>query len=405
MIVSEILAQRYMKRYLLARVVSNFGNGMSPIALAFGVLHLRGGSATELGWILALAPIAMMAMAPFGGVIADKYGRVRVVGICDIWGSVGLFVQAAFFATGHVPVWVLLFANINFGLSWGVFWPASSGVMPAICKDEALQRANSLQYLVSNTAMILGAALGGIIVSTWGSTTGLFIDAATFTFAGSVVFSFRHLVAPNQEPSTLREDLIHGWKTFISYKWAAVVIGGFSVMMATWAMTENILGPLISLKNFHGAKSWAIVLTAESIGYLVGSLIGIKIKLRFPLRAVAILISTLALFSWSMSKPSSLVVIAIAAFIWGVALDLLSTLWSTTLARSVPREALSRVSSYDALGSFLLRPIGLLIAAPLANHFGYTKTLIAIGVVSLLVGLLMLAVPQVRNMELSEINK
>jgi hypothetical protein len=75
------------------------------------------------------------------------------------------------------------------------------------------------------------------------------------------------------------------------------------------------------------------------------------------------------------------------------------------MQREIPREALSRVSSYDALGSFLLRPIGLLIAVPLANHFGYTKTLIAIGVVSLLVGQLMLAVPQVRNMELSEINK
>jgi MFS family permease len=173
-------------------------------------------------------------------------------------------------------------------------------------------------------------------------------------------------------------------------------------MMATSAMTENILGPLIAIKNFHGAKSWAIVLTAESIGYLFGSLIGMKISLRFPMRAVALLIATLSLFSWSLAKPSPLYLIAAAAFIWGIALDLLMSLWSTTLARSVPREALSRVSSYDALGSFLLRPVGLMIAAPLAIHFGYSKTLGAIGLVSLLVALAMVAVPEVRNMQLAD---
>ena len=215
----EILAQRYVKRFLLARFISNFGNGMSPIALAFGILHMRGGSPTELGWVLGASSTTMLIMAPFGGVIADKFGRVKMMGLTDLWGSIPLYMQCAFFATGHVPVWVFLVANINFGLMWGIFWPAQSGVMPAICKEEALQKANALTNFISNAAMIMGAAIGGIIVATLGSTTGLVIDAATFSIAGLIVLSFSHVVPKRAaNDNSMLDDLVHGWKVFLSYR-------------------------------------------------------------------------------------------------------------------------------------------------------------------------------------------
>jgi len=91
-----LLEQRYVKRLYLARFISNLGNGISPVALAFGILHLPNGSASELGWVLGSATITMILMSPFGGVIADKYGRVRMVGLCDTWGAIGLLVQVGF---------------------------------------------------------------------------------------------------------------------------------------------------------------------------------------------------------------------------------------------------------------------------------------------------------------------
>ncbi len=400
MTVKQVLSQRYVKRFLAARLISSFGNGMSPIALAFGILHLRGGSTSELGWVLGSATIAMMVMAPFGGVIADKFGRVRVVGICDIWGSLGLFVQAGFFATGHVPIWVFLFANINFGLSWGVFWPASSGVLPAICRDEALQKANSLQNFISNGSMIAGAAVGGYIVSAWGATTGLFIDAATFTTAGILVFSFGHVVAKRAEDeSSMLDDLLHGWRVFLSYRWIVLVVAGTSFLMMAWAMGENILGPLIAINHFHGAKSWALVLTAESVGYLVGSLIGLRLNFTYPMRWMAALMSVLALYLFTLAHPHSLLLIALSAFVWGIALDIISSVWMTALAREVPREALSRVSSFDALGSYAFRPVGLIIAGPLATAFGIAMTLNWATALVVAIAVLLLCVPQVRNMK------
>ena len=397
----EILAQRYVKRFLLARFISNFGNGMSPIALAFGILHMRGGSPTELGWVLGASSTTMLIMAPFGGVIADKFGRVKMMGLTDLWGSIPLYMQCAFFATGHVPVWVFLVANINFGLMWGIFWPAQSGVMPAICKEEALQRANALTNFMSNAAMIMGAAIGGIIVATLGSTTGLVIDAATFSIAGIIVLSFSHVVPKRAEnDNSMLDDLVHGWRVFLSYRWIVAVVAGFGFITMAWAMGENVLGPLISLKYFNGAKSWAFVLTCESVGFLVGSVIGLKIKLKYPMRFMMAITSTLAIYMWALVRPQSLLVIAASAFLWGIALDLWASVWTTAMVRQVPRESLSRVSSFDAMGSFLFRPVGLMIAGPLSAAIGIPRSMeISAGVVVLVV-VLVLLVPEVRNMEM-----
>ena len=71
----EVLAHKYVKRLFLARFISNYGNGMGPIALAFGILGLPNGSANLLGLVLGTTTVLFLIMAPFGGVIADKYGR------------------------------------------------------------------------------------------------------------------------------------------------------------------------------------------------------------------------------------------------------------------------------------------------------------------------------------------
>ena len=86
---------------------------MAPIALAFGVLALPNGSAQLLGLVLGVQTTIFLIMTPFGGVIADRYGRARMVGICDLVGGLMLFVQVAYFATGNVPTFVLLLVKIG----------------------------------------------------------------------------------------------------------------------------------------------------------------------------------------------------------------------------------------------------------------------------------------------------
>ncbi|CAB4645837.1 unannotated protein [freshwater metagenome] len=395
----EVLAHKYVKRLFIARFVSNFGNGMGPIALAFGILALPNGSANMLGLVLGTTTVIFLLMAPFGGVIADKYGRARMVGLTDMAAGLVLFIQVAYFATGDVPLWVLLVTNGFFGLMWGIFWPAFTGVIPAVLPEAGLQKGNALNAFVTNAGVILGAAAAGILIDVFGVAFTLAIDAASFFFSGLMIFTFRHLT-PRAEHSenTMLDDLLHGWRVFLSFRWIVIIVAAFSFIVMCWAAAENVLGPLIALEHFNGPKSWSFVISAESAGLIVGSLIAIKVKPKFPMRFLMLSSFTITFYIWSLAKPQSLLLIAFGAFLFGITLDLWGTLWNTALQRKVPRESLSRVASFDAMGSMMFRPIGLAIAAPLSTLVGIENFLQVMAAITVVAIVLPLFDPQVRNM-------
>jgi len=398
----EILKRPNYRRFLVARFISNFGNGMGPIALAFGILHMRGGSASLLGIILGIQTVAMLCMVPLGGVIADKYGRVMVLGLMDIIGGSAFLIQAFFFSTGHVPLGVFLAVNIVYGLSWGVFWPAFGGLMPALVDESELQKANSGNQFVANIAIITGTAVGGILVSTIGSTLALTIDALSFIICGLMVFSMRHLSQESTSASSMLDDLKHGWKVFVSIRWLFAIVVGFGAIVMCWAAAESILGPLVAIKNFHGARSWSLVLSAEAVGYIVGSLLGMRIAPKHPMRFLMLSTFSLTVYIFTLAGPLSIWIIAASAFIWGICIDLWGALWNTAMQKEVPEEFLSRVSAFDGLGTLSLRPVGLAIAAPVAAWLGLRTSLELFAGISALVIVAILAVPEVRQMQFSE---
>jgi MFS family permease len=400
----EVLDQPYVKRLFAARFISNFGNGMGPIALAFGVLALPSGSANLLGLILGTTTAIFLLVAPFGGVIADKYGRARMVGITDFLAGAVLLIQAWYFAKGDVPVAVLLLVNGAYGLFWGIFWPAFSGIIPAVVPSQGLQKGNALNQLLTNSGLIIGAAVAGILIDQYGAAITLAIDAASFMISGVMIYSFRHLTprAAHSE-NTVLADLRHGWQVFISFKWIVVLVLSWSFLVMCWAAAENVLGPLIALEHFNGAKSWSLVITAESVGLIVGSIIALKIKPKYPLRFLQLSSFTLTFYIFTMAKPQSLFVIAFAAFLFGITLDLWGTFWNTAMQKKVPREALSRVASFDAMGSMMFRPIGLAIAAPLSALFGIENFLYILAGVSVVAITLSFLNNEVRNMSFEDL--
>ncbi len=388
-----------MKRLYASRFISNFGNGLAPIALAFGILKLPDGNATQLGLVLGSSSVTLLLMFPFGGVIADRYGRARLVGASDIVAGSLFTVQAILFFTGNAPIPVLMIINALFGITWGIWWPAFSGILPALLPDESLQRGNAFNQLFSNVAMVLGAATGGILVTNFGSAFALLIDAFSFIVAGVLVFSFRHMTpAMESVENTMLHDIKAGWKVFISFHWIVAIVAAFSFIVMVWAGAESVLGPMIALKKFHGASSWSIVLTCESIGFIVGSLVALKVHPERPMLFLMLATSPLIFYVSSMAFSPSIWIIAGAAFLCGISVDLWGSIWNTALQQRVPRESLSRVSAYDGMGSMLFRPIGLAIAGPLSLWIGVDKTLyFGAGLVAIAIALT-LFVPEVRNL-------
>ena len=235
-----------MKRLFIARFISNFGNGMGPIALAFGILALPNGSANMLGLVLGTTTVVFLIMAPFGGVIADKYGRARMVGLTDMAAGLVLLIQVAYFATGDVPIAVLLITNGFFGLMWGIFWPAFSGLMPAVLPEAGLQKGNALNAFMTNAGVISGAAVAGLLIEVFGVAFTLAIDAASFFISGLMIFTFRHLTPrAKHTENTMLDDLLHGWRVFLSFS--------CSIFAA------NCLSPIVALAPlmvYFSAKVW-----------------------------------------------------------------------------------------------------------------------------------------------------
>jgi len=131
-----------------------------------------------------------------------------------------------------------------------------------------------------------------------------------------------------------------------------------------------------------GPAAWGLILTAEAVGMLVGGLIALHHRPGRPLLVGNAALLLIALPLCALALSAGQLVIAAAAFAAGVGVEFFEVLWATTLQNRIPAERLSRVSSYDWLGSFALVPVGTILVGPLAATIGFADTLwIAAGVV------------------------
>lgn len=139
---SEILSDvRALTRYngftklASARFISNLGNGITPIALSFGVLGLPNGTASQLSVVLGSQMIPLLLFMLFGGVVGDRYKRNKIVGGSDILGSAFVMVSATSFIFGFVSIPLLCVMGALFGILNALWWPAFSGVLPGMVFD------------------------------------------------------------------------------------------------------------------------------------------------------------------------------------------------------------------------------------------------------------------------------
>lgn len=359
-----VLRNRSFQRLFVSRAISNVGNGMAPIALAFGILDLPGTTPASLSLVLAAQAVMGVLLLPVGGVVADRLGRARVISITDITLSVVILFEAALFITGTATIPVLVGIAMVCGALNALWWPAYPGLVPDVVPEEHLQPANGLMSVASNGGLIIGATIGGALVALVGSGWAIAVDGLSFLVAGLLVFSIRHLSTGVDSGESVVDDLVHGWRVFISYRWVVVVVAAFSVIVMVWRGAEEVMGPVLAREAYGGPAGWAVVTGAQAVGLLVGALFATKIRIQRPLVFGMLVMFALPLWLLLLALRAPLPVVAGGSLLFGIALELFSVLWFTAMQQHIPREALSRVSSYDAFGSLMFGPIGLAVAGP-----------------------------------------
>jgi MFS family permease len=382
----------------LSRFISNVGNGVSPIALAYGVLNLPHATGRDLSIVMAARFVPLIAFMLFGGVIADRFQRNRLVGGSDMLGSFLAATSAISLIVGFSSTWLLALMGALFGILNAIWWPAMSGVLPEILPKEKLQEGNAVIGLMTNIGYIIGTLAGGILVSTVGAGWGLLVDATSFFIAGVIVWNLPLIGKIKEKSPGIFHDLVVGWREFISRSWVIAMVISFALINMAFESMLSVLGPLNFSDPISGPRQWSYNLAGLSVGMLLGGIWALKIKIGRPLFLAMVLVAISAIWDFALALNFSLPVSVLASIFSGVSVEIFLVTWNTSLQSHIPEESYSRVSSYDTLGSYGIAPLGIVVAGPLAMHFGVDVILFATGAITLVAATVSLLVPSVRNL-------
>ena len=391
------LAERDFRLLFAGRLVSLFGSAFAPIALAFAVIDLTG-SASDLGLVLAAGFVPQVVFILVGGIVGDRLPRHHVMVVSDVVGGAAQATIAVLVLTGTAEIWHLVVLQVVRGAATSFFFPASAGIVPQTVSAPMLQQANALLRLTRNGTSIGGAAAGGILVAAIGSGWALAFDAATY-FAGAVFLAALHLPRELTMPERhfLRE-LREGWDSFRSRAWLWGIVVQFSFVNACTIGAWAVLGPIVADRELGGATAWGFIVAAQSAGLIAGGVFTLHYR---PQRIL--LVATLAIFLMAppllaLSIPLQVWAIAAIAFVAGFGIEIFGVFWDLAMQEQIPPEQLSRVYSYDALGSFVFIPIGAAIAGPAAEAFGVRETLVGAAAVTVVATAVVLLIEDVRTL-------
>jgi MFS transporter len=391
------LRTRDFRVTVLSIAISVFGDGVTSVALAFAVLDATG-SIGDVGFVLAAGVIAQAGLLLAGGVIADRWPRNRVMAAAQLASGCCQGILACLLLAGDARIWAIIVTYASLGAAQAVFKPASSGLVPQLVPADDLAAANGLLSIAQGGAFILGPAFGGMVVALGRPGLAIGIDASTFLISSVLLLRLRQsaLRARSGQPGLFKE-LLDGWTVVRSRSWLWGMIGFFGVFQFAVLGGLGVLGPLVARTRLGGAGVWGLMLSAAAVGALAGGALALRWRPRRLLMAanVSLLGVVPVLIALSVAAPEAWDVGAM--LVYGCATSYTDALWISAMQANVPAEKISRVSSYDWLGSTALYPLGLAISAPVAAAIGAANELRGVAVIMVAGVIVLLAMPAVRR--------
>jgi MFS family permease len=377
---TSVLRHRDFRLLFWGQTASNFGSNAVAVALALYITRTTG-SPTDLGLILGAQTVPFVLLLLFGGVWADRLPRHRVMIASDLVRALTQGLLAVLILTGSARIWEIAVLEAIFGVAWAFFQPAETGLMPQTVPEPEIQSARAVMEVSWNLSMVFGPSLATVLVLTVGAGEAFIVDALSFVISAATLLPMRPRLR-GADPAESRESVLHelraGFREVASRPWVWVTISAFSITLMCFYATWMSLGPVVTRDVYGHVGLYGVFVALYGVGCLVGSLVAAVWRSLRPLRNTLLLA-----FLW----PAMSIVLAIGiprglAGAWmvvaGVESGLFMVTWETALARHVPPAALSRVSSYDWMGSLALLPVGYIAAGPLASVFG-ARTVLGVG--------------------------
>ncbi len=387
--------------YFASRTVNLLGLTAASVAMAFAVLDV-GGSATELGQVLAARTASMAVLLLFGGVLADRLPRSLVLQLSNLSSAVLQGATAVLLITGHAQLWALVALQALHGAASGVGFPAMASMVPTVAPRDQLQRANALLSMSRGLATIAGPSLGTLLVVTAGSGWAVLADAGAWLLAALLLLPVRRSAlpaarTPGAPRSSTLTDLAEGWRLFRGTTWLWVVVAAFGLLNAIGSGAWLTLGPALAADTI-GRQPWGWVLSAEAAGALVATVVLLRVPLPRPLLVGMLGAAVLGVPITMLGLDPRVAPLLLASFAGGIGLEVFSIGWLLAMQENIDDAHLSRAFSYDALGSMVAVPVGQILYGPLGDRFGYAPVIAVSGVAYGVIALSVLTSRSVRTL-------
>lgn len=243
-------------------------------------------------------------------------------------------------------------------------------------------------------SITLGAVFAGLVVAAVGPGWGIGIDGLTYLMSAAFLLRLRPAAFRGRlkqagrppagdeaaagagpaddrsgSPSFVR-DLMAGWREFTSHTWLWVMVAGVAVFLFAIEGPIQVLGPIIARDVYDGARTWGFTSAAMGLGQIAGGLLSLRWRPRRPMLVIAAGMSLAAVPVALLALRAPVWALYVSLAVMGVEWGLYDPLWMTCMQRVVAPAMISRVSSYDYLGSLAFYPAGLALAGPLADAVG-----------------------------------
>jgi MFS family permease len=386
------------------QAVSRFGDSLYRVALQWWVFEVIG-SPEAMGTIQALAFAPMLIFVLIGGVMVDRLPRLRVMLGADILSGLVILAVAALAFTGQLQLWHLFVASVLFGFVESFFYPAYNAVVPDLVPETARPSANSLTRLGHDITGVAGPAVGAWIVQVGGTAMGFALNGLSFILASlmivPVLLTGGEPVRTRPARTSAMRDLGDGVKEVMASPWLWITIAVFGLINITAGSPASVAMPFLVgdylnadvgvLGLFHSMFAAGSILAALGLGRLK------RIRRRGLLAYGATLLNGVVTLMYGLVP--SIPVLVIASLLRGLSVSVFGLIWINTLQEMVPREKLGRVTSIDALGSFVLLPIGLALVGWATAAFGAPAVFIAGGLLTVVLAVVPLLHPAIRNLD------
>ena len=386
------------RNFFISGLIFVVGSSAFPIALAISVLD-NGGTATDLGLILASRVLSGTIFTLAGGVWSDRLPRKWVMISADAFrGLIALVL--VIISAANMPLWAIGLLVFLMGLGDAFGAPAGAAIVPSLLPDHLLPAGNVARGIVAKIGTIVGPGVGGISVAVVGADLTFAVTAVAFFIGTSLLLGITE--APIQgvienKPSFITE-LREGLKLVWEIKWLAASIFMASFQLMVIVAAETVLLPVITRREFDTNNVFAISAAAFSLGGAISAIAAVKFKTKSP---GLVAISMWSLFAFAplvLAFPISPTFVVVGYFIAGLSIGGWEAYWVTAVQREVPQELQGRVFSIDMVGTSGLMPLGMALVGPVIALTGERQFLLfAIGF-HILFCYLVLLVPGVKEL-------